>query len=260
MSDERNIIEVDRDTVVAKLVLQGDLSGLKPREKVAYYVDFCKALGLNPITRPFEYIKMNGKEVLYATKSATDQLRKRDGISITESVKEKVDDIYMVTVKAANADGRTDVSTGAIDLAGLGGEKLANALMKAETKAKRRVTLSICGLGMIDEIEIDSVDSALFASQEELDAARNAIYQLFEDNPSLPDEYRIAQIADADEAVANRDITALELIFTETKQEAKKDRNRETKAREPEEIRKAIGLMKASEIEPDDHADQLDIF
>jgi hypothetical protein len=40
---------------------------------------------------------------------------------------------------------------------GLSGEALANALMKAETKAKRRATLSICGLGMLDETEVEDV-------------------------------------------------------------------------------------------------------
>jgi hypothetical protein len=33
-------------------------------------------------------------------------------------------------------------------------------MMKAVTKAKRRVTLSICGLGMLDETEVDSVPGA----------------------------------------------------------------------------------------------------
>ena len=36
-------------------------------------------------------------------------------------------------------------------------EAKANAMMKAETKAKRRVTLSICGLGMLDESEFDTI-------------------------------------------------------------------------------------------------------
>ena len=32
--------------------------------------------------------------------------------------------------------------------------------MKAVTKAKRRVTLSICGLGMLDETEVESIPGA----------------------------------------------------------------------------------------------------
>jgi hypothetical protein len=37
---------------------------------------------------------------------------------------------------------------------------LANALMKAETKAKRRVTLSIAGLGWLDETELETIPQA----------------------------------------------------------------------------------------------------
>ena len=39
----------------------------------------------------------------------------------------------------------------------LKGDALANALMKCETKAKRRVTLSIAGLGWLDEIELATI-------------------------------------------------------------------------------------------------------
>ena len=42
----------------------------------------------------------------------------------------------------------------------LKGDALANALMKAETKAKRRVTLSIAGLGWLDETELDTIAQA----------------------------------------------------------------------------------------------------
>ena len=47
-----------------------------------------------------------------------------------------------------------------MSIAGLKGEAKANAIMKAETKAKRRVTLSIVGLGWTDESEVDSIPGA----------------------------------------------------------------------------------------------------
>jgi hypothetical protein len=40
------------------------------------------------------------------------------------------------------------------------GEFRANLIMKAVTKAKRRVTLSICGLGFLDESEVESIADA----------------------------------------------------------------------------------------------------
>ena len=57
-------------------------------------------------------------------------------------------------------DGRYTESIGAVNIANLRGEALANALMKCETKAKRRATLDLLGLGMLDETETDSIPGA----------------------------------------------------------------------------------------------------
>ena len=48
---------------------------------------------------------------------------------------------------------------------GLAGDALVNAKLKAITKAKRRVTLSICGLGFLDETEIETIPTAAPHSQ-----------------------------------------------------------------------------------------------
>src|SRR5690606_29675602 len=66
----------------------------------------------------------------------------------------------MVTVKVKDKSGRTDMAMGAVSLTNKRGEDLANALMKAETKSKRRATLSICGLGILDETEIEDMKAA----------------------------------------------------------------------------------------------------
>ena len=42
----------------------------------------------------------------------------------------------------------------------LTGVDLANAIMKTETKAKRRATLSICGMGLLDELEVEDTPSS----------------------------------------------------------------------------------------------------
>jgi len=44
-----------------------------------------------------------------------------------------------------------------VSIAGLRGEAASNAVMKAVTKAKRRVTLSICGLRFLDETEVEDI-------------------------------------------------------------------------------------------------------
>ncbi len=147
-------VEAPDAKLIEEVLVGGDLSKLSPVQRVSYYNRVCESLGLNPLTRPFEYITLSGKLTLYAKKDATEQLRLIHRVSITELSTQQIGDVYVVTAKATNADGRTDASTGAVSIAGLKGEALANALMKSETKAKRRVTLSICGLGLLDETEL----------------------------------------------------------------------------------------------------------
>jgi len=149
-----------KNSAIEKALIEGDLSQLSVDDRLAYYNQVCKSVGLNPITQPFSYIKLNGKLVLYALKAASDQLRRLHSVSINITSRESIEGVYVVTAKAKDASGREDESTGAVTTANLKGDALANAFMKAETKAKRRVTLSICGLGMLDETEVDSIEGA----------------------------------------------------------------------------------------------------
>ena len=152
---------------IEQVVVGGDLARLSPEQRVSYYQAVCASLNLNPLTRPFEYIRLNDKLTLYAKREATDQLRRLHNISVEIVGREQQGDLYVVTARATTPDGRTDESTGAVATAGLSGVNLANALLKAETKAKRRVTLSICGLGWLDESEVDTVRIALQARVSE---------------------------------------------------------------------------------------------
>jgi hypothetical protein len=150
-------MENNNKEIIQKLVLDGDLSKMSGEQKTLYYNRFCESLGLNPLTQPFQLITFQGKQRLYATKDCTDQLRKIHSVSIIDLTPTELKGVYVVTAKAQDKDGKTDVATGAVTIEGLKGDALANAIMKAETKAKRRVTLSICGLGMLDESETDTM-------------------------------------------------------------------------------------------------------
>lgn len=144
---------------IETVLIKGDLSVLSEAERLNYYKSVCESVGLNVLTKPFEYITLNGRLTLYATKAATDQLRSIHKISVVITSREKIADVYVVTAKASTPDGRCDESTGVVALGKAFGDALANLYMKAETKAKRRVTLSICGLGMLDETEVESIPS-----------------------------------------------------------------------------------------------------
>jgi hypothetical protein len=155
--------------LVEKVIIEGDLSKLTPSERVNYYNAVCSSVGLNPLTKPFSYLSLNNKLVLYALKACTDQLRYIHKVSVESLTNTTLDGVYIVTAKVKNGDGRTDVDDGAVNIGGLKGEALANAVMKASTKAKRRATLSICGLGMLDETEVETIPGARTAALEAQD-------------------------------------------------------------------------------------------
>lgn len=149
------------EEVLSKVLLRGDLSGLTDAEKFRYAMGFAEAVGLNPATMPFQILSLQGKERLYADKGTAEQLRASRGLSFGKPEFRYLPDDGIVAVDISITDGtRTDYEEGAVYVGGLQGEALANARMKALTKAKRRATLSFCGLGMLDETEVETIAGA----------------------------------------------------------------------------------------------------
>ncbi len=146
--------------VLEQVLIGGDLAQLTEAQRLAYCRAVCQSLGLNPLSKPFEYLTLNGKLRLYALRDCADQLRRLHGISIYITNRERLGDLYLVTARAKDKTGREDESTGAVARGTLKGDALANALMTCETKAKRRVTLSLAGLGWLDETELDTIPGA----------------------------------------------------------------------------------------------------
>jgi len=147
--------------IIEQVLIKGDLKALTEEQRISYYNRVCESAGLNPLTQPFAYIVLNGKLTLYALRSATDQLRAVHGVSVVDMDEQDRDGVHIVTVKVTDRHGRSDMARGAVSVANLKGEALANAIMKAETKAKRRATLSICGLGLLDETEVETIPGAV---------------------------------------------------------------------------------------------------
>ena len=160
MTNAVAVVAEERGALAEQVAIIGDLAQLTPQQRMAYYSRVCESLGINPYTQPFQYIRLNNKLVLYATRTAADQLRKRNGVSLDAPDIQFADGLVIVTVTGRAADGRTDTEIGAVPLGNLQGEARANAIMKAVTKAKRRLTLSICGLGWLDETEVETIRDA----------------------------------------------------------------------------------------------------
>ncbi len=146
--------------LLEKVVIEGDLEKLSAAERMEYYEKVCDSLGLNPLTRPFDYIKLSGKLTLYAKKDATEQLAKMHHVSIKLQPGRSIEGVYLVQA-TASTEYRSVDATGAVPIESLKGEAKANALMKAETKACRRAVLRLVGLGWLDETEVAAVPDAV---------------------------------------------------------------------------------------------------
>jgi hypothetical protein len=171
------IQKVQMASAIEQVVIGGDLSRLNPDQRVSYFRTVCDSLGLNPATKPFEYITLNGKLTLYATRAASEQLRKINGVSIAPLERTMLADagLYQVVARGRDATGREDEASGVVTITGLKGEALANAMLKCETKAKRRLTLSICGLGFLDETEVSDIPGAQYTPMPTVAALPTAV-------------------------------------------------------------------------------------
>lgn len=157
--ENTEIMNATSAELLEQVVVNGDLAKLSAPQRLDYYRQVCQSIGLNPLSKPFDYINLNGKLTLYAKKDATDQLRKINGVSIDDIKTDDEGDWFVVTVKGSDKNGRRDVEIGAVAKSDMRGN-YGNAMMKAVTKAKRRLTLSLCGLGWLDETEIESIPDA----------------------------------------------------------------------------------------------------
>ena len=186
------------------LIHRGDLSKLSLEQQDAYVEKICALTGLNPWTRPFEFLYLNGKLTLYAKRDAADQLRKINGISIEIIGREFKDGLFIVHAHAKDKNGRTDEDFGVVAFKGGATEIAANLMMKAVTKAKRRVTLSISGLGFLDETETGDQqrDRPATISKEQIDKLRTLAREVDANMPDYLDhlgdkwEMDIAKVAD----------------------------------------------------------------
>ena len=159
MSDDQLTALVEREQAGAlaldDVLGTGDLSRLSNVQRVGHYLRVCRSLGLNPLSRPLDWIVFKDpdgaeKLTLYANQSCAAQLRRQHHIRVEVVRREVVGELFVCEVKASTPDGREDFASKYVPLTNrhgrLTGQQLGNAMMKAETGAKRRVTLSMVGL------------------------------------------------------------------------------------------------------------------
>lgn len=110
------------------------------------------------------------KKVLYVHKGATDIIRERRKISVESLAplpgggKEFVG----FTAVGKDAEGRQEIAVGVVSITGLTGVAVANAVMTAQTKTLRRLTLQYAGGGFLDETEVSETTRSIANSASSL--------------------------------------------------------------------------------------------
>ena len=139
-------------------LIHHDLSKLSPPERLEYYRRVCESVGLNPLTRPFIYVQVQQRLVLYPTADAASQFSNIYGLTTEVLSRSMEDQLCVVEVRVTKPNGQSAMASGVVSLMTVEYEKTkvktrdmtpaekANAMMKAETKARRRAILSLVGL------------------------------------------------------------------------------------------------------------------
>jgi hypothetical protein len=157
---------------MSKLKIIHNLDGLSKEQIDQYLRDISEHLGIDPDLNAFDVIRMDNRLQVYARRGTTDMLRESMDIDVTSI--DLLDIPGSATFRATGRKGhaasnlsRQEIAIGSCAIAGLTGQKLSDAIMTAETRAGRRLTLKFTGLGILDVSEVP-VPSASAASGAEL--------------------------------------------------------------------------------------------
>lgn len=125
-----------------------------------YMADLSEWLGLPPglnglALRWMDDADGRRKLVAYAHKGTTDILRAAKGIEVTSLTPlNLLPSAVVFQAVGKDRSGRQEIAIGAATIEGRRGEQLAYAVMTAQTRACRRLTLQFVGGGILDESEV----------------------------------------------------------------------------------------------------------
>jgi hypothetical protein len=140
------------NATIARAFQDNGVHTLTAIERRDFYRWQCDRLGLDPYSFPFDYLETkDNRLILYPNQRATDQLRKNRGLSMRIVEREILDDLAIITAECFDQEGRTTQAIGTAEMTDkygkpLVGQSKAQAIMKADTRARRRATLAACGL------------------------------------------------------------------------------------------------------------------
>ena len=136
------------------------LEDMNEAQRQDYVKSVCRHLGVPDnlnLVRLTYYDEGDGPRrlVCYAKRGATEIIRDRLGINVIGLDSKEVGGSIVFTATGRNKDGRQEMSTGSKYIKDLMGRPLDDAIMTAQTRAVRRMTLQFTGTGILDESEVN---------------------------------------------------------------------------------------------------------
>ncbi len=143
-----------------KFVPMYDLESLTEPQRTEYLKAVCLHMGVPDNLGLVSLTQLDDGEgpsrlVAYVKRGATEIVRDRLQINVTNLTHQMVGGSIVFTATATSHAGHQEISTGSKYIDGLTGAPLDDAIMTAQTRALRRVTLQFIGAGVLDESEIN---------------------------------------------------------------------------------------------------------
>jgi len=190
----------DAEPAVMEQLIRGDVSSV-PREALLRYIFlFCERVGISPLAVPFSLVKTQGGMRLVANRNFYDAVASKFSVSrecVAEGFFEGTK-LYFTRYRATTPDGRATEDMALVDTAGLNGNDLANAIMKAHTKGRNRVTRAHLGFPFPDESEAETVPDASVVGIDDVPGGHNGEPQqdeaVLKPEPPRPSREQIKRI------------------------------------------------------------------
>jgi hypothetical protein len=137
-----------------------DLNTATNEQLDAFRATVAKTMAIDPMM--LDFIWMNDPEtglrnrVLYAKRGVAEVLRHELGISITGLTPSESNGLITFTATGVNKSGRQEMAVGSAYIESQRGDKKAHAMMTAQTRAVRRLTLQFVTGGVLDETEVQA--------------------------------------------------------------------------------------------------------
>jgi len=152
---------------MSKFIPVYDLESMNEEQRQQYVRNVCEHMGVPPELNLVMLTYLDEQDgprrlVAYAKRGATEIIRNNRSINVTELTSKEIGGSIVFTATGKDATGRQEMSTGSRYIKDLVGRELDDAIMTAQTRATRRMTLQFVGAGVLDESEVNPSQAIVF--------------------------------------------------------------------------------------------------